>query len=161
MIQERRGMAGLIVLLVAAIIAGGGFVLWSLNYHPESAALPPIEKHGKGQAQSTSTPSDVSADSSLSSCFPASYQLDYTAEYQDGKNITIGQKLKMLGASCTPKGLLVDRSGRAIALYSMGGCGGTPPPRDIQDERRAELKKLKEDHTVIEIGCSPESRLVP
>ena len=72
----------------------------------------------------------------------------------------VEQKLIALRASCV-KGKLVDKSGKEFRFVHLLGCWGNPP-EDYQeqlDKQQAELSRLKEKFTVVEISCdqSPTS----
>src|SRR2546426_63398 len=73
------------------------------------------------------------------------------------KKLTVGEKLRQLGARCR-KGRLVDSSGKEIRLYRLVGCWGNPPAgyREILEHQRAELEKLRKRYTVIEMTCNPD-----
>jgi hypothetical protein len=67
---------------------------------------------------------------------------------------SVEKKLIELRPSCI-KGKLVDKSGKEIRFVHLLGCWGNPP-EDYQeqlDKQQAELLKLKEKFTVIEIPC--------
>ena len=66
----------------------------------------------------------------------------------------VEKKLIELRASCV-KGKLVDKGGKEIRFVHLLGCWGNPP-EDYQeqlDKQQAELSRLKEKFTVIEISC--------
>jgi hypothetical protein len=67
---------------------------------------------------------------------------------------SVEKKLIELRASCI-KEKLVDKSGKEIRFVHLLGCWGNPP-EDYQqqlDKQQAQLSKLKEKFTVIEISC--------
>ncbi len=68
---------------------------------------------------------------------------------------TVEKKLIELKASCD-KGKLVDKDGKEIRFVNLLGCWGNPPEnyQEQLDKQQAELSKLKEKFTVIEIPCN-------
>src|SRR5262245_55746847 len=76
------------------------------------------------------------------------------------KPLTIEQRLRELKATCSA-GKLVDQKGKEIRFVHLLGCWGNPP-EDYQerlDKQQAELLKLREKFTVIEIPCDQGSPL--
>lgn len=76
------------------------------------------------------------------------------------KTVTVGDKLKQLGARCR-RGKLVDAQGKEIRFYHLQGCWGNPPPDylEILARQRRELETLKKRYTVIEMTCNPSGEM--
>jgi len=70
--------------------------------------------------------------------------------------VTVEQKLKEIKARCR-RGKLVDASGKEIYFYRLQGCWGNPPAdyREILNQQKSELEKLRKRYRVIEMTCNP------
>ena len=72
------------------------------------------------------------------------------------QKVTVAQKLTALNADCK-NGTLVDGSGNQIYFYMLTGCWGNPPSnyQEILQQQEAELARLRQQYTVIEMTCNP------
>ena len=72
------------------------------------------------------------------------------------KTVTVSETLKKLKARCS-RGKLVDSKRRPITFYMLQGCWGNAPAdgREILEQQKLELAKLKKKFTVIEMTCNP------
>lgn len=120
----------------------------------------------------TPTP-PTAATNSLASCLPRGLQLSQVAEIatipgttgaSDGRQpVTIGEKLFLLGATCTAENKLIDAHRRPIVFFHLQGCWGNPPAdyREIMDQQRHQLETLRASNSVIEITCNPSGVQIP
>lgn len=104
----------------------------------------------------------VAEPQTLKTCLPSGIKLtDVVSTRMDSarllKKITVEQRLAELRASCRA-GKLVDSAGKEIRFYRLKGCWGNPPEgyQEILQKQAAELEKLRERFTVIEMTCNPE-----
>jgi hypothetical protein len=72
------------------------------------------------------------------------------------KKVEVKDKLERLQARCH-EGKLVDGAGKKIYFYRLIGCWGMPPANYevLLHRQNDELKKLREQYTVIELTCNP------
>ena len=110
--------------------------------------------------------------SPLAKCLPDGIKLSDVVEVAMAGNangqpvkphqITIEQKLKDLKATCNRENKLVDGNGRRIVFYHLIGCWGNPPPnyRELLQKQQADIQRLKQQYTVIEMTCNPSGVLI-
>jgi hypothetical protein len=92
---------------------------------------------------------------SISRVMPAGVQFgDYVEHGPLGHKVTVEEKLARLGAHVRD-GKLYDVTGRPITFFRHYD-GGMQPPAGMLEQMDAELKRLKKDHTVIEIYRDPD-----
>ena len=104
---------------------------------------------------------------SLGACLPSTIKLSDVAEVlrssPTARAITVADKLQEVKATCDAQERLIDAEGREIVFYPLRGCWGHPPPdyREIMQKQRAELERLKQTKTVIEMTCNPSGVRIP
>jgi hypothetical protein len=120
-----------------------------------------------GGSVTPTSPNNGAAQSPLAKCLPAGIKLSDVVEatiagYANDKpveshKVTVEQKLNALKATCDSDNKLVDGNGKQIVFYHLTGCWGNPPPgyQEILQKQRAEIDKLKQQYTVIEMTCNP------
>lgn len=76
------------------------------------------------------------------------------------KKVTVKDELEKLQARCRD-GKLIDAAGKGIYFYRLIGCWGMPPSNyeELLQRQNDELKKLREQYTVIELTCNPSGML--
>jgi hypothetical protein len=100
---------------------------------------------------------------SVARCVSKDVRQDEIAEYgiNGARNVTVGEKLKELKASCDGTGILRGRrgvpKGRTEIRFFRKTCNAYPVPNylELQAEERRNLETLKSKYTVIVIGCDP------
>lgn len=115
-----------------------------------------------------STPTDQDANQpAFAKCLPPGIKLNDVVEAAIAgtvsgqsvkpRQITVEQKLTALKATCNRAGTLIDGNGRSIVFYHLTGCWGYPPPdyQQILQKQTAEIERLKQQNTVIEMTCNP------
>lgn len=135
-----------------------------LSYFLVAIVLAGVLLFGGGESTPPLSSSTPSGSASLSACLPAGKKLtDIVSVGAGGANpITVEQTLNGLGATCTPDGKLVDRTGKEIRFYQLTGCWGNPPENylDILKKQADEIAQLKLQYTVIEMTCNPRGLLI-
>ena len=109
--------------------------------------MSPVAGRSKSDGFANCVPKDISLKGKI-----AEYPPDSSPKSK--KPRTIEQKLIELKARCSA-GKLVDKSGKEIRFVHLLGCWGNPPEdyQEQMDKQQAEISKLKEKYTVIEISC--------
>jgi hypothetical protein len=103
------------------------------------------------------------ASDSFSGCLPKDVDLkakvrdensDSESATKSKPKTTVEKKLREVGATCK-KGRLVDKSDKEIRFVHLIGCWGNPPEnyQEQLDKQQAEVSRLKDKYTVIEIPC--------
>jgi hypothetical protein len=120
-----------------------------------------------GGSVTQTLPNDSAPQLPLAKCLPAGIKLSDVVEatiagYANGQpveshKVTVEEKLNSLKATCNSDNKLVDGNGKQIVFYHLTGCWGNPPAdyQEILQKQRAEIDKLKQQYTVIEMTCNP------
>lgn len=93
----------------------------------------------------------------LSDVVEATRAGNVNGQWVESRQITVEEKLKDLNATCSRERTLIDGNARPIVFYHLVGCWGNPPPdyQEILQKQQAEIERLKQQNTVIEMTCNP------
>jgi hypothetical protein len=104
------------------------------------------------------SPKQAAGKKSIGSCLPSETKLDDVVS-RDSSNapVTVEQKLKQLGASCSANNKLVAKNGKPIYFYRLTGCWGMAPQnyQEILAEQRRKIAELEKTYAVVQMTCNP------
>ncbi len=93
----------------------------------------------------------------ISNCLPDGIAINSIISYgqTDGKNLTVEEKLDVIGAHCE-NGKLVDVDKKEIRFFKPQ-CWGNRPfnYKEIRQQESDELENLRKQYTVIVLECNP------